>query len=133
MIPSHIRAKILVCYLNVEQFVALKMHLKTEDVELLVKRGLGGEDKVIETLPASAAVSKDEMQSLEEDNETLSKLKTDFNSSQEHHLVLASIYLFIILIPCMIQLSEKIFLIWFCFFSDHSLQAEANRVKKLGV
>lgn len=86
MIPSHIRAKILVCYLNVEQFVALKMHLKTEDVELLVKRGLGGEDKAIETLPASAVVSKDEMQSLE-DNETLSKLKTDFNSSQEQHLV----------------------------------------------
>ncbi|CAG7873285.1 unnamed protein product [Brassica rapa] len=71
---------------QLREFVALKMHLKTEDVELLVKRGLGGEDKAIETLPASAVVSKDEMQSLE-DNETLSKLKTDFNSSQEQHLL----------------------------------------------
>lgn len=78
-------------FLNVEQFVALEMHLKTEDVELLlVKKGLGGEDKTVENLPvmasASAASSKDEMKSLE-DNETLSKLKTDFNSSQEQHLV----------------------------------------------
>ncbi|KAH0924303.1 hypothetical protein HID58_024321 [Brassica napus] len=73
---------------QLREFVALKMHLKTEDVELLVKRGLGGEDKAIETLPASAVVSKDEMQSLE-DNETLSKLKTDFNSSQEQHLTIA--------------------------------------------
>nr|VDD37663.1 unnamed protein product [Brassica oleracea] len=78
---------------QLREFVALEMHLKTEDVELLlVKKGLGGEDKTVENLPvmasASAASSKDEMQSLE-DNETLSKLKTDFNSSQEQHLTIA--------------------------------------------
>ncbi|CAN6909530.1 unnamed protein product [Brassica oleracea] len=78
---------------QLREFVALEMHLKTEDVELLlVKKGLGGEDKTVENLPvmasASAASSKDEMKSLE-DNETLSKLKTDFNSSQEQHLTIA--------------------------------------------
>lgn len=73
-------------FLNVEQFVALQIHLKTEEVELLVTRGLGGggEDKGTENLPVvasdSAAASKDEMQSLE-DNEPLSRLKV------EHHLV----------------------------------------------
>lgn len=69
------------------------MHLKTEEVELLVTRG-GEEDKKIENLPvvtsASAAASKDEMQSLE-DNETLSRLKVDFISSHEQHLVASSI------------------------------------------
>ncbi|KFK36014.1 ubiquitin-protein ligase rnf1 2 [Arabis alpina] len=80
---------------NVEQFVALQMHLKTEEVELLVTRGVG-EDKKIENLPvvtsASAAASKDEMQSLE-DNETLSRLKVDFISSHEQHLVASSLTL----------------------------------------
>lgn len=64
------------------------MHLKTEEVELLVTRG--GGDRAIENLPvvtsASAAASKDEMQSLE-DNETLSRLKVDYISSHEQHLV----------------------------------------------
>lgn len=80
-----------VCFLNVEQFVALQIHLKTEEVELLVTRGLGGEgeDKGIENLPvvasdSAAAASKDEMQSLE-DNEPLSRLKV------EHHLVVVII------------------------------------------
>lgn len=63
------------------------MHLKTEEVELLVTRG---GDRAIENLPvvtsASAAASKDEMQSLE-DNETLSRLKVDYISSHEQHLV----------------------------------------------
>lgn len=68
-----------------EQFVALQTHLKTEEVELLVTRG---ENKAIETLPvvASASASKGELQSLEDD-ETLSRLKTDFSSSHEQHLV----------------------------------------------
>lgn len=65
------------------------MHLKTEEVELLATRR-GGEDTAIENLPvvtpASAATSKDEMQSLE-DNETFSRLKVDFISSHEQHLV----------------------------------------------
>ncbi|ESQ44572.1 hypothetical protein EUTSA_v10003181mg [Eutrema salsugineum] len=78
---------------QLREFVALQMHLKSEEVELLGTRRLGGEDKEIENLPvvtsASAAVaSKDEMQSLE-DNETLSRLKVDFFSSHEQHLIIA--------------------------------------------
>ncbi|KAJ0252607.1 putative E3 ubiquitin-protein ligase RING1a [Hirschfeldia incana] len=74
---------------QLREFVALQIHLKTEEVELLVTRGLGGggEDKVVENLPvvasdSAAAASKDEMQSLE-DNETLSRLKV------EQHLIIA--------------------------------------------
>ncbi|KAF8104422.1 hypothetical protein N665_0172s0053 [Sinapis alba] len=79
---------------QLREFVALQTHLKTEEVELLVTRGLGGgEDKAIESLPvvasaSAAAASKDEMKSLE-DNETLSRLKTDSNSSHEQHLTIA--------------------------------------------
>ncbi|CAN8255054.1 unnamed protein product [Cochlearia groenlandica] len=73
-----------------EQFVALESHLKTEEIELFVIIRGGGEDKAIENLPvmtlASEAASKDEMQTLE-DNETLSKLKADFISSHEQNLV----------------------------------------------
>ncbi|KAL0793509.1 hypothetical protein Bca101_064886 [Brassica carinata] len=70
---------------QLREFVALQIHLKTEEVELLVTRGLvgGGKDKAIEDLLVAAsdsAASKDEMQSLE-DNETLSRLKV------EQHLV----------------------------------------------
>ncbi|XP_010494433.1 PREDICTED: putative E3 ubiquitin-protein ligase RING1a isoform X2 [Camelina sativa] len=73
-------------------FVALQMNLKTEEVELLITRRGAGEDATIEKLPvvtsASAAASKDEMQSLQ-DNETLSRLKVDFISSHEQHLIIA--------------------------------------------
>jgi len=83
---------------NVVQFVALQIHLKTEEVELLVTRRRVGEDAAIENLPAvtpaSAAASKDEMLSLE-DNETLSRLKIDFISSHEQHLVASIIIIFI--------------------------------------
>ncbi|CDY13113.1 BnaA09g17040D [Brassica napus] len=70
---------------QLREFVALQLHLKTEEVELLVTRELGGGgDKAIENLPVvasdSASASKEEMQSLE-DNETLSRLKV------EQHLV----------------------------------------------
>ncbi|WZZ13857.1 hypothetical protein YC2023_106946 [Brassica napus] len=72
-------------------FVALQLHLKTEEVELLVTRELGGGgDKAIENLPVvasdSASASKEEMQSLE-DNETLSRLKV------EQHLVASPLIL----------------------------------------
>ncbi|KAJ4901688.1 putative E3 ubiquitin-protein ligase RING1a [Raphanus sativus] len=79
------RATLLVKQLR--EFVALQTHLKTEEVELLVTRG---ENKAIETLPvvASASASKGELQSLEDD-ETLSRLKTDFSSSHEQHLTIA--------------------------------------------
>ncbi|XP_010441907.1 PREDICTED: putative E3 ubiquitin-protein ligase RING1a [Camelina sativa] len=78
---------------QLREFVALKMNLKTEEVELLLitRRG-AGDDATIENLPvvtsASAAASKDEMQSLE-DNETLSRLKVDFISSHEQHLIIS--------------------------------------------
>ncbi|XP_013606447.1 PREDICTED: putative E3 ubiquitin-protein ligase RING1a isoform X1 [Brassica oleracea var. oleracea] len=70
---------------QLREFVALQIHLKTEEVDLLVTRGLGGGgDKAIENLSVvasdSASASKEEMQSLE-DNETLSRLKV------EQHLV----------------------------------------------
>ncbi|KAF3566450.1 hypothetical protein DY000_02013357, partial [Brassica cretica] len=70
---------------QLREFVALQIHLKTEEVELLVTRGLGGGgDKAIENLSVvasdSASASKEEMQSLE-DSETLSRLKV------EQHLV----------------------------------------------
>ncbi|CAH2046501.1 unnamed protein product, partial [Thlaspi arvense] len=77
---------------QLREFVALQTNLKTEEVDLLVTRRLGGEDnKAIENLPVvtsdSAAASEDEtMQSLEDD-ETLSKLKLDFISSHEQHLL----------------------------------------------
>ncbi|KAG2276759.1 hypothetical protein Bca52824_059314 [Brassica carinata] len=72
---------------QLREFVALQIHLKTEEVELLVTRGLGGGgDKAIENLSVvasdSASASKEEMQSLE-DNETLSRLKV------EQHLIIA--------------------------------------------
>ncbi|XP_018509640.2 putative E3 ubiquitin-protein ligase RING1a isoform X3 [Brassica rapa] len=71
---------------QLREFVALQLHLKTEEVELLVTRELGGGDKAIENLPVvasdSASASKEEMQSLE-DNETLSRLKV------EQHLIIA--------------------------------------------
>ncbi|ANM69943.1 RING 1A [Arabidopsis thaliana] len=77
---------------QLREFVALQIHLKTEEVELLVTRRRVGEDAAIENLPAvtpaSAAASKDEMLSLE-DNETLSRLKIDFISSHEQHLIIA--------------------------------------------
>lgn len=41
--------------------MVFKMYLKIEDVELLVKRGLGGEDKVIEIFFVLVVVFKDEM------------------------------------------------------------------------
>lgn len=68
------------------------MNLKTEEIELLVTRGVVG-DKATENLPAvTSAESKDEMQSLEDD-ETLSRLKVDFISSHDHHLVAPPIIL----------------------------------------
>ncbi|KAJ0262653.1 putative E3 ubiquitin-protein ligase RING1a [Hirschfeldia incana] len=84
----HCRATLLVKQLR--EFVALQTHLKTEEVELLVTRG---EDKAIETLPvvaSASAASKGEMQSLEDDETTLSRLKNDLSSSQEQqHMTIA--------------------------------------------
>ncbi|CAG7861790.1 unnamed protein product [Brassica rapa] len=78
---------------QLREFVALQLHLKTEEVELLVTRELGGGDKAIENLPVvasdSASASKEEMQSLE-DNETLSRLKV------EQHLVASPLIVIII-------------------------------------
>ncbi|CAN8267600.1 unnamed protein product [Cochlearia groenlandica] len=79
---------------QLREFVALQMNLKPEEVELLVTRGGGGgEDKTEENLPvvtsASETASKDEMQSLDQDNETLSRLKADFVPSHEQHLIIA--------------------------------------------
>ncbi|CAN6858313.1 unnamed protein product [Brassica oleracea] len=81
---------------QLREFVALQIHLKTEEVDLLVTRGLGGGgDKAIENLSVvasdSASASKEEMQSLE-DNETLSRLKV------EQHLVASPLIVIIIII-----------------------------------
>ncbi|CAH8358113.1 unnamed protein product [Eruca vesicaria subsp. sativa] len=75
---------------QLREFVALQIHLKTEEIELLVTSGLGGgEDKGIENLPVVASVSAAASMRSLEDSETLLRLKVDFISNHEQHLIIA--------------------------------------------